>query len=176
MHDSFRFSVTIAGLNELRAQGVSAPGRYTAKLMGWSDEEIAVGTFSWLADAIGWVQLALAEGALVKRANIFSKKNELVWTMPGAPRGQRRESAVKQNAQPMVIQVVDDCPIAPSELQARDNVGNAGVTVLHSPDHETSREERPLAAPALPGTRDPQSRLNASAADHSSVGIDAILV
>lgn len=131
---SSRFSVTIAGLNELRAQGVSAPGLYTAKLVGWSEEETAVGTFSWLADAISWLEQALKDGALViKRVNIYSAKDELVWTVPGAPSAQMLENVMKQNAKRVLVQLAD---IGPSELQ--DTIGNAGVAALESPDRQLS--------------------------------------
>ena len=111
---SDKFSVTITGLNALRAQGLSASGLYTAKLVDWSDEETAVGNFFWLADAIGYLAQALEDGAVVKRASIYSARDELIWTMPGARSGQRRETAMMQNALRKLIQIADDCPIAPA--------------------------------------------------------------
>jgi hypothetical protein len=114
MHDSSRFSVTLVGLAALQAEGVSTPGLYTAKLIGWSDEETAIGTFVWLADAISWLAQTLDEGALFKCACIYSEKNILVWTLPGEPSGRLRESAMKKNAERILLQLGDECSIAPS--------------------------------------------------------------
>jgi hypothetical protein len=109
MYDSSRFSVTLVGLNALQAQGLSAPGLYTAKLMAWSDQETTVGTFVWLADAISWLAQTLDDRALFKRACIYSKTDELVWMLPGDPSGQLRENAMKKNAQRILLQIADKC-------------------------------------------------------------------
>jgi hypothetical protein len=114
MYDSSRCSVTLIGLNALQAQGVSSAGLYTAKLISWSNEETTVGTFVALADAISWLEQTLADGALCKSACVYSKANTLIWTLPGDPAGQLRESAMKKNAERILVQIADECSIAPS--------------------------------------------------------------
>jgi hypothetical protein len=107
MHDEFpRGSLTIVGLNALRAEGISSAGPYAAKLLSWSDEETTVGTFDCLVDAINWLTRAVEDGALAKRLHVYSTKNELVWTEPGALSGQLRSNAMKQNAYRILIQTV----------------------------------------------------------------------
>jgi hypothetical protein len=78
---------------------------YTAKLIGWSDEEAAVRVFPRIVDAIRWLTAALEDGALAKRASIYSAKGELVWNKPGTRSGKMREHAMKQNAQRLFIQL-----------------------------------------------------------------------
>jgi len=105
MHNSTSSdSVTITGLKELRAQGVVSPGSYTAKLIGWSDEEVAVSTFESLVGAIRWVSQAVENGALAKLANVYSAKSELIWSIPGSPQQQLREIAMKRNADRILAQ------------------------------------------------------------------------
>jgi hypothetical protein len=122
MHDD-RTSLTIMGLNALRAEGVISPGPYTAKV-GGSDEETTIGTFERLVDAIGWLSQAVEDGALARRLNIYSAKNELVWTEPGSLSGELRENMMKKNAERIFAQTVarqegwteiqaDDYPLAP---------------------------------------------------------------
>ena len=118
MDDSSRFSVTLVGLHALQAQGVSSTGLYTAKLISWSDEETTIGSFVCLADAITWLEQTLNDGALFKCACIYSKSGTLVWTMPGDPAGQLRAGAMKKNAERILLQVGDECSIAPSLPQA----------------------------------------------------------
>ena len=114
MDDSSRFSVTLVGLHALQAQGVSSTGLYTAKLISWSDEETTIGSFVCLADAITWLEQTLNDGALFKCARIYSKSDTLVWTLPGDPAGQLRVGAMKKNAERILLQVGDECSIAPS--------------------------------------------------------------
>ena len=97
-------SVTIRGLKELRAQGVASYGPYTAKLVGWSNEEAGVSTFDSLVDAIRWLTEAVENGALVKQANVYSGKSEPIWSIPGSPRQQLREIAMKRNAERILAQ------------------------------------------------------------------------
>ena len=104
MYNSDIDSVTITGLKELRAQGVVSSGSYTAKLIGWSDEEAAVSTFDSLVGAIRWLTDAMDNGALIKQANVYSAKSELVWSIPGSPRQQLREIAMKRNAERIFAQ------------------------------------------------------------------------
>ena len=126
MHDeSSRTSLTIVGLNALRAEGVTSSGPYTAKLLSWSDEETTVGTFDCLVDAIGWLQQAGEDGALAKRLHVYSTKNELVWSQVGAPSGQLRSNAMKQNAQRILIQTV---------------VGRESTTEISPGDHPLAPE------------------------------------
>ena len=121
MYDD-RNSLAILGLNALRAEGVISPGPYTAKL---DDQETTVGTFECLADAIGWLSQAAEDGALARRLNIYSAKNELVWTEPGSLSGALRENTMKKNAERIFAQTVarqegwteiqaDDYPLAPA--------------------------------------------------------------
>ena len=51
---------------------------------------------------------------LFKSACIYSKNNTLVWSLPGDPAGQLRISAMKKNAERILLQVADECSIAPS--------------------------------------------------------------
>ena len=105
MHNSTsNDSVTITGLKELRAQGVVSSGSYTARLVGWSNEEAAVSTFDSLVEAIRWLTDAVENGALLKQANVYSAKSELIWSIPGSPQQQLREIAMKRNADRILAQ------------------------------------------------------------------------
>jgi hypothetical protein len=117
-------SVTITGLKELRAQGVVSSVSYTAKLVGWSNEEAVGTTFDSLVDAVRWLTEAVENGALAKQANVYSAKSELIWSIPGSPRQQLREIAMKRNAERILAQssvgqehppeiVSDEFPIVP---------------------------------------------------------------
>jgi hypothetical protein len=97
-------SVTITGLKELRAQGVVSSGSYTARLVGWSDEEAAVCAFGSLVEAIRWLTEAVENGALIKQANVYSANSELIWSIPGSPREHLREIAMKRNAERIFAQ------------------------------------------------------------------------
>jgi len=97
-------SLTITGLKELRAQGVVSSGSYTARLVGWSNEEAAVSTFDSLVEAIRWLTDAVENGALLKQANVYSAKSELIWSIPGSPQQQLREIAMKRNADRILAQ------------------------------------------------------------------------
>lgn len=99
-----RVSVTMTGLKELQAQGVVSSSSYTVKLVGWSDEELAVCAFHSLVDAIGWLTEALENGALAKLANVYSVKGELIWSIPGSAQQQLREIAIKRNAERILAQ------------------------------------------------------------------------
>jgi hypothetical protein len=107
-------SIALLGLNTLRADGVASPGPYVAKL----DDQTAVGSFESLADAIAWLTKARDAGTLAKQLNIYSARNELVWSEPGSTRGQLREFALKQNAARIFVQTellaeADNYPLAP---------------------------------------------------------------
>ena len=56
-----------------------SPSPYSAKLLGWSDEELASSDFFRLVDAIRWLTDAEQNGAIARRAGIFSATGELVW-------------------------------------------------------------------------------------------------
>jgi hypothetical protein len=143
MYDSSRCSVTLVGLNALQAQGVSSAGLYTAKLISWSNEETMVGTFVSLADAISWLEQTLDDGALFKCACIYSKTNTLIWTLPGDPSGQLRERAMKNNAERILVQIADECSIAPS-LSPRTRLARIGAPSINTGD--AALAERPTAA------------------------------
>ena len=68
-----------------------SPSPYSARLLGWSDEELASSDFFRLVDAIRWLSDAEQNGAIAKRAGIFSATGELVWARAFAPDGEQRE-------------------------------------------------------------------------------------
>jgi hypothetical protein len=107
-------SITLLGLNALRAEGVASPGPYVAKMA----DATPVGSFESLADAVSWLTKAVDEGILAKRLNIYSAKNELVWSEPASPSGELREAALIANAKRIFVQSEiqvdgDDYPLAP---------------------------------------------------------------
>lgn len=71
---------------------------YSAKLLGWSDEELASSDFFRLVDAIRWLSDAEQGGAIAKRAGIFSATGELVWARLFAAEGEQRQRVMKYNA------------------------------------------------------------------------------
>jgi len=79
---------------------------YTAKLLGWSDEEIASRDFLRLVDAIRWIAAAEQNGALAKCAQICSPHNELLWARPLDPIAEqrsRRLRAMNHNANRILV-------------------------------------------------------------------------
>jgi hypothetical protein len=82
-----------------------SPSPYSAKLLGWSDEELASSDFFRLVDAIRWLSDAEQNGAIAKRAGIFSATGELVWARTFAPDGEQRERVMKYNALRILVQV-----------------------------------------------------------------------
>jgi hypothetical protein len=111
-------SLAITGLNALRAEGVGSSGSYTAKLLNWSDEETAV-SFPSLVDAIGWVANAMEDGTLAKRADIYSARGELVWSERTGLTAQRRQNAMKQNAE-RLLEETDDWQESPPLMPTTD--------------------------------------------------------
>jgi hypothetical protein len=82
-----------------------SPSPYSAKLLGWSDEELASSDFFRLVDAIRWLMDAEQSGAVAKRACIYSATGELAWARSLSPEGEQRERAMKYNAVRILLQV-----------------------------------------------------------------------
>lgn len=82
-----------------------SPSPYSAKLLGWADEELASSDFFRLVDAIRWLTDAVQNGAIAKRAGIYSATGELVWARSLAADGEQRERAMKYNALRILVQV-----------------------------------------------------------------------
>jgi hypothetical protein len=83
-----------------------SPSPYSAKLLGWSDEELASSDFFRLVDAIRWLSDAEQNGALAKRAGIYSATGELVWARTFvSDRHEQRERVMKYNALRILVQV-----------------------------------------------------------------------
>jgi hypothetical protein len=78
---------------------------YSAKLLGWADEELASSDFFRLVDAIRWLTEAEQNGALARRAGIYSATGELVWARSLTPEGEQRQRAMKYNALRILVQV-----------------------------------------------------------------------
>ena len=102
---------------------------YTAKLLGSSDEELASRDFFRLVEAIRWLTDAEENGALARRAGIFSSKGELVWARLFAAKDEQRERVMKYNAARILVQIddlvqADDSPRTGSteveDLQSQD--------------------------------------------------------
>src|SRR5215207_10748247 len=88
--------------------GVGAPisrSPYSAKLLGWSDEELASSDFFRLVDAIRWLTDAEQNGAIARRAGIYSATGELVWARSLTSEGEQRQRAMKYNALRILVQV-----------------------------------------------------------------------
>jgi hypothetical protein len=83
---------------------------YTAKLLGSSDEELASRDFFRLVEAIRWLTDAEENGALARRAGIFSSKGELVWARLFAAKDEQRERVMKYNAARILVQIDDLVP------------------------------------------------------------------
>jgi hypothetical protein len=82
-----------------------SPSPYSAKLLGWSDEELASSDFFRLVDAIRWLTDAEHHGAIAKRACIYSATGELAWGRSLALESDQRERAMKDNALRILVQV-----------------------------------------------------------------------
>lgn len=82
-----------------------SPSPYSAKLLGWSDEELASSDFFRLVDAIRWLTEAEQNGAIGKRAGIYSASGELVWARSFSRQDEQRERAMKYNAVRILVQV-----------------------------------------------------------------------
>ena len=81
------------------------PSPYSAKLLGWSDEELASSDFFRLVDAIRWLTDAEQNGALARRAGIYSATGELVWARLFSAEADQRQRALKDNALRILFQV-----------------------------------------------------------------------
>jgi hypothetical protein len=82
-----------------------SPSPYSAKLLGWSDEELASSDFFRLVDAIRWLTEAEQSGAIARRAGIYSATGELVWARMFSREVGGRERALKHNALRILFQV-----------------------------------------------------------------------
>jgi hypothetical protein len=82
-----------------------SPSPYSARLLGGADEELASSDFFRLVDAIRWLTDAIQNGAIAKRAGIYSATGELVWAKSFAADGEQRERAMKYNALRILVQV-----------------------------------------------------------------------
>jgi hypothetical protein len=82
-----------------------SPSPYSARLLGWSDEELASSDFFRLVDAIRWLSDAEHNGAIAKRAGIYSATGELVWAKTFASDHDQRERVMKYNALRILVQV-----------------------------------------------------------------------
>ena len=82
-----------------------SPSPYSAKLLGWSDEELASSDFFRLVDAIRWLTDAEQNGALAKRAGIYSATGGLVWHRSFAREDDQRQRVMKYNALRILFQI-----------------------------------------------------------------------
>jgi hypothetical protein len=82
-----------------------SPRPYSAKLLGWSDEELASSDFFRLVDAIRWLTEAQQNGAIAKRAGIYSATGELVWARMLSAEDDQRQRAMKYNALRILFQI-----------------------------------------------------------------------
>jgi hypothetical protein len=73
--------------------------------LGWSDEELASSDFFRLVDAIRWLTEAEQNGAIARRAGIYSATGELVWARLFSAEIDGRERALKNNALRILFQV-----------------------------------------------------------------------
>jgi hypothetical protein len=78
---------------------------YSAKLLGWSDEELASSDFFRLVDAIRWLTDAEQNGAIARRASIYSATGELVWARAFAAEDDQRQRVMKYNALRILFQI-----------------------------------------------------------------------
>jgi hypothetical protein len=83
-----------------------SPSPYSARLLGWSDEELVSSDFFRLVDAIRWLTDAEQGGALARRAAIYSATGEMVWSrLLAQQENDQRERAMKYNAVRILVQV-----------------------------------------------------------------------
>jgi hypothetical protein len=82
-----------------------SPSPYSAKLLGWSDEELASSDFFRLVDAIRWLTDAEQNGAIAKRAAIYSATGGLVWHRSFAREEDQRQRVMKYNALRILFQI-----------------------------------------------------------------------
>ena len=85
-----------------------SPSPYSAKLLGWADEELASSDFFRLVDAIHWLTDAEHNGALARRAGVYSATGELVWARSLTSEGGQRQRAMKYNALRILVQVDEE--------------------------------------------------------------------
>ena len=78
---------------------------YSAKLLGWSDEELASSDFFRLVDAIRWLTDAEQNGAIARRACIYSAAGELVWGRAFSAEDDQRQRVMKYNALRILFQI-----------------------------------------------------------------------
>src|SRR4029078_1102550 len=82
-----------------------SPSPYSAKLLGWSDEELASSDFFRLVDAIRWLTDAEQNGAIARRAGIYSATGELVWARMFSGKDDQRKRVMKYNALRILFQI-----------------------------------------------------------------------
>ena len=82
-----------------------SPSPYSAKLLGWSDEELASSDFFRLVDAIRWLTEAEQSGAIARRAGIYSATGELVWARMFSAEDDQRQRVMKYNALRILFQI-----------------------------------------------------------------------
>ena len=90
------------------SSGVNEPisrSPYSAKLLGWSDEELASSDFFRLVDAIRWLTDAEQNGAIARRAAIYSATGELVWARAFSAEDDQRQRVMKYNALRILFQI-----------------------------------------------------------------------
>jgi hypothetical protein len=96
------------GISDLEPSGLAepiSPSPYSAKLLGWSDEELASSDFFRLVDAIRWLTDAEQNGAIAKRAGIYSATGELVWGRMFLAEDDQRQRVMRYNALRILFQV-----------------------------------------------------------------------
>lgn len=100
-------SVSVANSEPAEDRERISRSPYTARLLGWSDEELASRDFFRLVEAIRWLTDAEESGALARRAGIYSAKDELVWARMFEPKDEQRERVMKYNAARILAHVDD---------------------------------------------------------------------
>jgi hypothetical protein len=96
------------GIAAVEPSGVAEPisaSPYSAKLLGWSDEELVSSDFFRLVDAIRWLIDAEQNGAIARRAVIYSSRGELVWARVFSVEDNQRQRVMRYNALRILFQV-----------------------------------------------------------------------
>jgi hypothetical protein len=86
------------------AEPISA-SPYSAKLLGWSGEELASSDFFRLVDAIRWLIDAEQHGAIARRAVICSSSGDLVWARLFSAEDNQRQRVMRYNALRILFQI-----------------------------------------------------------------------
>jgi len=107
---------------------------YTARLLGWADEELVSRDFFRLVEAIRWLTDAEENGALARRAGIYSANDELVWARMFAQKDEQRERVMKYNAA-RILAHVDDVPRLDELRRSRNLHLRQGEDRLDHLDH-----------------------------------------